>query len=66
MALKLNAKAIIMSHNHPSGNENPSVADVNITKRIMEACKLFEITVNDHIIVTNSLAYSMKENNFMD
>jgi len=50
-ALELNAAAIILAHNHPSGNPNPSNADKKITKRIQEACELLDIVVLDHFIV---------------
>ena len=50
-ALVLDASAIIMCHNHPSGDPEPSQTDVELTGRIVEACKVMEITVHDHIIV---------------
>ncbi len=50
-ALVLDASAIIMCHNHPSGDPEPSQADIELTGRIVEACKVMEITVHDHIIV---------------
>ena len=49
--LKYESVAIILSHNHPSGNINPSKEDVKITKRIIKACELIDVTVHDHIIV---------------
>lgn len=54
-AILLNAKGIILAHNHPSGNIKPSSTDITITKRIVDACSLMEIAVLDHIILsTNS------------
>ena len=50
-ALVLDASAIIMCHNHPSGDPEPSQTDVELTGRIVEACKVMEIVVHDHIIV---------------
>ena len=50
-ALGLNAAAIIVAHNHPSGVVEPSRADIQITKRLVEAMSLLEIRVLDHIIV---------------
>ena len=50
-SLQLNAAALILAHNHPSGVSEPSSADVNITHKIQEACKLLDIRVLDHIIV---------------
>jgi len=51
MAMKLNAAAIILAHNHPSGVADASAADINITERIKSACSFFDIRVLDHIIV---------------
>ena len=48
------AASIIVAHNHPSGNLNPSPADKEVTKRLREAGKLVGISVLDHIIVTKS------------
>ena len=50
-ALDLHASAVILAHNHPSGNVNPSEADIEVTKKIVEACKGVDITVHDHCIV---------------
>ncbi len=57
-ALELGATAIIMLHNHPSGDTSPSKADVEITRKISEACKVMGITLHDHIIVGNGGGYS--------
>jgi DNA repair protein RadC len=51
-ALRVNASAIILSHNHPSGNLTPSEADIQITKKVKEAAKLLEMQVIEHIIVS--------------
>lgn len=50
-ALELRASSIIVCHNHPSGNLQPSEQDKNITKKIKQAAQLFDITLLDHIIV---------------
>jgi len=50
-ALDLGATALILVHNHPSGNPEPSRADIQITNRIAEAGRLLGITVHDHVIV---------------
>lgn len=60
-ALHHNAAALILTHNHPSGNSAPSQADRGITDRIIQAAKLMEIRVLDHIIVSNDF-YSFTEN----
>ncbi len=50
-AMELGAAAMILVHNHPSGNPEPSKADIQITNRIAEAGRLLNITVHDHIII---------------
>lgn len=62
VAIKTLSKAMIISHNHPSGNKAPSEADRRMTKRLKEACALFEISVLDHIIATASGYYSFADN----
>lgn len=52
IALKAGASSIILSHNHPSGNLNPSDADKEISDKIYQAGKLLEIQLLDHLIVT--------------
>lgn len=51
-ALVSNATSIILTHNHPSGNPHPSGQDDSLTRRIQEACKLLDIRLLDHIIVS--------------
>ena len=51
-ALELNAAALILAHNHPSGIAEPSMSDRSITSRIQEALAVFDIRVLDHIIVS--------------
>jgi DNA repair protein RadC len=51
-ALRVNASAIILSHNHPSGQLIASSADIQITNRVKEAAKLLDMQVIEHIIVT--------------
>ena len=51
-ALKLNAAAVIFSHNHPSGVAEPSQADIQITGRLKSALALVDVRVLDHIVVT--------------
>jgi DNA repair protein RadC len=52
IALKLAAKGMIISHNHPSGETQPSGADKTVTKKLKDACVLMDLTLCDHIIVT--------------
>jgi len=60
-ALELNSAAIIISHNHPSGNPTPSFEDEILTNRIKEACNLLEIRLLDHIVVGKEGAVSLAE-----
>ena len=60
-ALDQKAVSIILCHNHPSGNNQPSAADVQLTKNISEGGKVLEITVLDHIIVTQHGFYSFAD-----
>jgi len=59
-ALELNAASIILSHNHPSGDPTPSRADIDITRKIVDACKAIDIRVLDHVIVGRNGTASMK------
>ena len=56
-ALKCMATGIIISHNHTSGKTQPSDNDINLTRRLKDACDLFEIKLLDHIIITPSSGY---------
>lgn len=60
-ALKANATAIILSHNHPSGNTKPSPEDIKMTSKISEGGRLLEIAVLDHIIMTAETYYSFAD-----
>ena len=59
------ASAMIVAHNHPSGNLNPSQADKDITYKLKEAGKLFDIPVLDHVIVTGKGYFSFAENGIL-
>lgn len=59
-ALELGAGALILVHNHPSGDVTPSHADIQMTKAIIEACKPLGITVHDHLIVGRDRVESFK------
>ncbi len=59
-ALELSACALILVHNHPSGDPTPSKADVDMTRSIVEACKTLNITVHDHIVVGRDGIASLK------
>jgi DNA repair protein RadC len=59
-ALDLDASAVILTHNHPSGDPTPSGADIALTKQIRDALDLFQITTHDHAITGGATVYSMK------
>lgn len=61
-ALLANASSLILFHNHPSGNLNPSQHDINLTKLLIDAGNLLEIKVLDHIILTSESEYSLADN----
>lgn len=60
-ALKSLSTSIILCHNHPSGNLNPSEADIRLTKLLKDATKLMEIALLDHIIITRDSYYSISD-----
>lgn len=60
-ALKQNAAAVILCHNHPSGIAEPSLADKNITERIIKALQLIDVRVLDHCIIAGNHCYSFAE-----
>ena len=60
-ALDIGASAIIFVHNHPSGSIEPSQRDIDITKRLISACRSVDITPLDHIIVSPYGHLSLKE-----
>ena len=64
-ALEHNAAAMIITHNHPSGNPEPSQADIQLTTRLKDALVLVDVRVLDHIIVGTDGSYSFVENGNM-
>lgn len=56
-AIKANASGIIVAHNHPSGNLNPSESDTRITQKIKEAGNIMDIQLLDHLILTMDGSY---------
>ena len=60
-ALRLNAAAVILSHNHPSGNPEPSQADKMLTQRLKDALGLVEVRTLDHVVVAGSNTVSFAE-----
>ncbi|PLS01940.1 JAB domain-containing protein [Neobacillus cucumis] len=64
-AVLSNAASIIVAHNHPSGNCQPSKEDIEVTKRLNEAGKILGIELLDHCIISDSDSYSMKEHGYI-
>ena len=64
-AILCNATGMIISHNHPSGNENPSTEDNRITEQIKKAADSLNIRLTDHIIITSNTYYSYVENGML-
>lgn len=65
VALQSLAVAIIITHNHPSGNKNPSSQDIQITEQIKKAGDILNIPLLDHIIITQNDYYSFKNNRML-
>ncbi len=59
-ALELGASALILLHNHPSGDPSPSKADIDITLQIIEAARPLEILIHDHVIIAKSGTCSLR------
>lgn len=64
-ALKIGSAGIIIAHNHPSGDTTPSRDDIVITKRIKNACLLFDISLIDHIIIGSNSFLSFAREGFL-
>jgi DNA repair protein RadC len=60
--LEIGASSIILCHNHPSGDPTPSHADIDITRKIIEAAKPLGVNVHDHLIIGKNDHYSFKSN----
>jgi len=60
-AMQCNAAAVILGHNHPSGEVAPSEADIRITRRLKEALELVDVRVLDHIIVGGAKSFSFAQ-----
>lgn len=64
-ALELNASALILAHNHPSGKLAPSEADLNLTKKLKKFAELIDIEILDHLIITNDSYFSFADEGLM-
>lgn len=65
VAIENNSKSIIVIHNHPSGNTEPSEEDIQITKKLIESGKILDIPVVDHIIIAGNTYTSFIERKLM-
>ena len=65
IALKAKASGIILSHNHPSGNLQPSDSDMAITEKLRQGGKLLDISILDHLIITSQGYFSFAEKGIM-
>lgn len=65
-ALELLSTQVIMVHNHPSGDAEPSDADIRLTESIASALELFDIRLLDHIIISHNSEYSFRQSGLLD
>ncbi len=65
-ALLIPCASIIVAHNHPSGDPDPSNDDIQFTRRIHEAGEILGITMLDHLVIAKSSYFSFKDNNLQD
>lgn len=64
-ALQLEASALIMVHNHPSGDTTPSRADIDMTKQVREAAKAVGVVLHDHLVIGAGEPYSFRSNGLL-
>ena len=64
-AIELLATQIVLVHNHPSGTTDPSRQDMELTERVTEAARLFDIRLLDHVIIAQGARYSFRANNLI-
>ncbi len=64
-ALELNASALILAHNHPSGDPTPSDADLSMTHQIQAACQALGLTLHDHLIIGKSRELSFRSAGYL-
>lgn len=65
-ALELNASALILVHNHPSGDPTPSSADVEMTQQLLRAAQALGLTVHDHLVIGRSAEISFRSEGLLD
>ncbi len=64
-ALELSASAIILVHNHPSGDTTPSDPDIVMTRKVADACAAISVTVHDHVIIGRNSEFSFREDGLL-
>jgi DNA repair protein RadC len=64
-ALELNASALILVHNHPSGDPTPSQADVDMTYAIRDAAEVLNIVIHDHLVIGKSATLSFRSEGYL-
>jgi DNA repair protein RadC len=64
-ALELNASALILVHNHPSGDPTPSPSDIDMTTRVQDACLALGLTLHDHLIIGKSRELSFRSEGYL-
>ncbi|MFH1975524.1 MAG: DNA repair protein RadC [Pseudomonadota bacterium] len=65
-ALKYHAAALIFAHNHPSGDPKPSSEDISITRQLIFACKVVNITVHEHLVIGDNNYFSFADNGYIE
>ena len=65
LAITANASALILAHNHPSGDPSPSRDDISMTQQIIKAAQALNITVHDHVIIGNGTCLSFREHGLL-
>lgn len=65
LALEHRATSLILTHNHPSGTLKPSSMDIQLTNKLVEAARLFDLSISDHVIFTNGGYYSFRDSGLL-
>jgi len=63
--LNANAAAVIIAHNHPSGNPEPSQADIALTQRLKESLQIVDVRLLDHLVIGGNSSVSFAERNLL-
>lgn len=64
-ALEVGAAGVVLVHNHPSGDVNPTMADVTLTRAVVRAAEVFDITIHDHLIIGRAGHVSLRARGFI-